>query len=106
MTDECARDHGRIYPSMPRYIAKLGDDQYVDWSEIVDAPVSRVMSREEAVTEYGEDRVARADRTGTSIIDPDSLMDGITPEEIIVGNRAGPNETELTLEKILERYSG
>lgn len=43
-------------------------DEYVIWSTVVDAPVSDVLTRDEAVRKFpgGEDSVARADETGAS----------------------------------------
>lgn len=87
---------------MGKYVAKLGEDAYCEWSTVVDAPVSWIVSRPSAVDEWGEDRVARADRNGTSILD--SYPAGNTPEEIVRGNRAGPGETEATLAEILQHY--
>lgn len=88
---------------MPRYIAKLGDDAYVDWSTVVDAPVSWVLTRGAAVAEWSKDRVARADQNGTSILD--RYPTGQTPDEIVRGNRAGPGESELTVAEILTAYN-
>jgi adenylate kinase family enzyme len=88
---------------MGRYIAKLADDAYVDWSTVVDAPVSWVLAREAAVKEWTEERIARADRNGTSILD--GYPAGYTPEEIVSGNRAGPGEAELSVAEILQRYA-
>lgn len=88
---------------MGRYIAKLGDDAYCEWSTIVDAPVSWVVSRESAVAEWGPTRVERADRNGTSILD--GYPAGNTPEEIVRGNRAGPDESVLTAKQIIEAYA-
>lgn len=87
---------------MPRYIAKLADDAYVDWSTVVDAPVSWVLNREQAVKEWTEERVERADRNGTSI--RDGYPAGNTPEEIVEGNRAGPGEKALSVEEIIVAY--
>jgi hypothetical protein len=72
---------------MGRYVAKLADDRYCEWSTVVDAPVSWVVSREAAVKAWTEERVARADRSGTSILD--GYPAGTTPEEIVRGNRRG-----------------
>jgi len=88
---------------MGRYIAKLADDAYVDWSTVVDAPVSWVLARDAAVAEWTEERVARADRNGTSILD--GYPAGTTPEEIVRGNRAGPGESELPVAAIIEMYA-
>lgn len=88
---------------MGRYIAKLAEDAYAEWSTVVDAPVSWVVPRDSAVGLWGEDRVERADRNGTSIID--GYPAGETPEEIVRGNRAGPRESELTVAEILVAYN-
>lgn len=52
---------------MPRFIVKVAPDRdaYLEWSTVVDAPVS-VGVRDAFVAEYGEERVARADVAGTS----------------------------------------
>lgn len=46
---------------MPTWLMKTGDDEYVMWSTVVDAPVSGVMSRDEALAEYGDDCVCWTD---------------------------------------------
>jgi hypothetical protein len=52
---------------MPSYILKCARDSdlYVLWSTIA-ANVTDIGTREELVSDYGADRVERADRTGTS----------------------------------------
>ena len=80
-------------------IIKLGEDQYVEWSTIVDAPVSYVTDRETAAVAWGEERVARADEKGTSYLDIEE-----TAAEYVAFNRAGPNEECLTLEEILKEF--
>jgi hypothetical protein len=87
---------------MGRYVAKLADDAYVEWSTVVDAPVSWVLSRPRAIGEWGHLRVLRADKNGTSILD--DYPAGSTPEEIVRGNRAGPQETEISVDEILRAY--
>ncbi len=99
---------------MPKYIVKLTDkktntDYYMEWSTVVDAPVTFGLSRE-AFEEYYQERYRPADyselskrmnrveKWGTSSID------GETAEEMIIANRAGENETELTYEEILNQY--
>ena len=89
---------------MGRYIAKLADDCYVDWSTVVDAPVSWVKTRAAAVRAWSAERVERADRNGTSILD--GYPAGETPEQIVAANRAGPRETTLTVGQILARFAG
>jgi hypothetical protein len=93
---------------MPRYIIKLAD-KYLEWSTIVDAPVTNGMSLEEFKeyykSEYGvqglnglEERLKRVEEKGTS-----SIYEG-SVDEVISGNRAGDNEKKLTKEEIIEKY--
>lgn len=86
---------------MGRAVFKLGDDQYLEWSSVVDAPVSYLHSRSEAVSLWGEDRIARADLRGHSYQDLEVCE---SPQELIACNRAGPGEKELTLDALLRRY--
>lgn len=81
-------------------IAKLQDDAYVEWSTIVDAPVSWVYDRMRAVAIFGPERVDRADAFVTSNLEY-QLRD---VEELLGGNRAGDGETELDLAGIREKY--
>lgn len=88
---------------MGRYVAKLGEDAYVEWSTVVDAPVSWVCPRDKAVQAWTEERVGRADANGTSILD--GFPAGTTPEEIAAGNRAGPREATISVEEIIAAYN-
>jgi hypothetical protein len=87
---------------MARTIAEFGG-KYLEWSSVVDAPVTYLMSREEFLTylteEYGragvldfETRMARVDAQGTS-----SKL-GTTKESLLSFNRAGPDESCITTE--------
>lgn len=88
---------------MPRYILKLAADEYVEWSTIVDAPVTYACDRAEAVREWGEDCVVRADEHVTSMMDRMYWDDDAA--SAVAFNRAGPGETRLTLAQIREQYS-
>jgi hypothetical protein len=46
--------------------------------------------------------LARADANGTSILD--GYPAGSTPQEIVRGNRAGPQESELSAAEIIDAY--
>lgn len=94
------------------FIVKLDGDKYIEWSRVVDAPMSYIMSRKEmynhlieqrektlASKESSEERLVRADKYGTSLIGKTSV------EEIISFNRAGDNESCLSLEEIIEKYT-
>jgi hypothetical protein len=96
---------------MPRYIIKLQDqDQawYLEWSTIVDAPVTRGLPLKEFkyqyIDEHGlsaleelEQRLERVEKTGTSAFDRDL-------EKVILCNRAGPNEERLTKQQLIDKY--
>ena len=96
---------------MPRHIIKLtrGDKSYyMEWSTIVDAPVSYGMSLREfrvyyrhLYGEYGgkdlNERLVRVEESGTSCVDA-------TLAEQISHNRAGPGESCLTYDGIIDRY--
>lgn len=94
---------------MGQFIVKVAPDAYLLWSTIVDAPVSQIKRRAEFEEYhhqlYGDagmigmaSRFDRADRTGTSAYT-------MTRDEVIAGNRAGPNETTLTIAEIIAAYS-
>lgn len=98
---------------MPRYIVKLTDpatsiDYYMEWSTIVDAPVTYGMSLEEFKTYYKEEygnqgmegldkRLERVEANGTS-----AQIDSY--ESFFNFNHAGENESPLNFEEILEQY--
>lgn len=44
-----------------RWLMKTGDDEYVEWSTIVDEIVDGPMTRDEAVEEHDEERVRFTD---------------------------------------------
>lgn len=93
---------------MPRYIIKLGNF-YLEWSTVVDAPVTFGMPIEEfkeyCQAEYGrngcrdlERRLERVEECGTS------SLGLLTPFEIMKGNRAGRDESKLSLFNIVRAY--
>jgi len=93
---------------MGKFIVKLGE-HYLEWSTVVDAPVTFGMSLAEFKEYYrwenGERgmkelvaRLERVEKKGTS-----SFTD-VDAEDTISINRAGPNETELTRHEIHQAY--
>jgi hypothetical protein len=93
---------------MGRYIIKLGP-YYLEWSTIVDAPVTYGMTLDEFTeyyqAEYGlsamaelPERLERVNRFGCS------AKDGYSIDNLMSFNRAGPNETSLDRESIYEKY--
>lgn len=99
---------------MGNFLFKLTDkgrDYYLEWSTIVDAPVTYGMSLEELeayiLKTYGErglatlpPRLARIEARGHSAIDDDAA----TAWEAVWLNRAGDGETWLTLEQMVAKY--
>lgn len=116
---------------MGKCIVKLAEDKYVEWSSVCDAPVTYIMDKESmedyvrGVEEHSlgyqalekaegrakelmlelvqlkvSDRLERIEKNGTS-----SMMGDRSAKEFVRGNRAGPKETELTIEQLIEAYS-
>jgi hypothetical protein len=90
-------------------ILRLGHDQYVLWSNTVDAPVSWVMNRDRMIdkleaeqggnSEHIIELLTTVDRTGSS--------DLATPlAEVLAENRAGPSERWLSVEEIVQAFAG
>lgn len=93
---------------MGRYIIRL-EDHYLEWSTVVDAPTTFGMTLDEFRAfyreEYGasgsqdlDERLARASVHGTSAYSGRSAVD------VMSCNRAGPNESRLHIEEIVEFY--
>lgn len=94
---------------MSRIIIKI-KEFYLEWSTVVDAPVTYGMSLDEFkkyyLQEYGEygrmslqDRLERVEKTGMSSIAPYKSL-----KELIVRNHAGPNGRSLHLHEIYKAY--
>lgn len=94
---------------MGRAILKVGDDQYLEWSTVADAPRTFIMTRDELLNfyreEYGREglqqlelELPEIDRVGTAATGYQDV------EDYVACNRAGLDETELTLEQIRESY--
>ena len=97
---------------MPRFICKVivnNVPQYFEWSTIVDAPVSYGMSLDVFKAYYKDrygtsgmfeldQRLKRVEEKGTS-----SYMDN-SVEDLIICNRAGENESELTYDELIKQY--
>ncbi len=92
---------------MGKYICHK-DGVFFEWSTIVDAPVTYGMTekefREYYEIEYGRQglkeldaRLERAIKKGTSAFGDENL------ESLVCVNRAGPNETEITLDEIMQQ---
>lgn len=94
---------------MGRTVVKI-KDLYFEWSTIVDAPVTFGLTLEEMRDSLKEDygqrgldhfdsaTLARIEQVGAG------WRDGTTLEETVSGNRAGPDESELTIDEIYQAY--
>ena len=98
---------------MPRYIIKIHDDKfnrdyYLEWSTVVDAPVSYGFSldhfTEYYLQKYGQkespdlsNRMIRVEKNGISAYDENL-------DDLFEWNRAGDKETTLDKEGILNKY--
>lgn len=82
---------------MGRGIVKLAANKYVEWSTVVDAPVSYVFTKDESFDKAETARIERADKNEHSYLDS-------PPGDYIGFNRAGPYESCITKEAILRRY--
>jgi hypothetical protein len=94
---------------MADLIVKLAPDCYVEWSTVVDAPVTPTLTLsqlwEYIRAEYGNagaerlpERLARCEQHGTSSVN------GTTVDELLSCNRAGPKESHITRAEIVRRY--
>ena len=99
---------------MPRYICKLKDnktnvDYYLEWSTIVDAPVTFGVDFEEFkeyyLQKYGVSSICDF-RKRMEIVNTKgcSSPDYNNVEEIVSCNRAGFKEEDITLDQIVEWY--
>ncbi len=92
-------------------MAKLADDAYVEWSTVVDAPVTYVMTRREmheyVLREYGRMGIGALNEAELARLDG---QHGTTSQftslaEILGYNRAGNLDEHLsTVEALLARY--
>jgi len=98
---------------MPHYIIKLDTKdgpRYLEWSTVVDAPVTYGMPLD-AFTKYWRKEYGAADRNDrlearlrdVDAKGTDSYSDA-SVDATIANNRAGAGETRLTKEQIIEYY--
>ena len=95
---------------MPRYIIKL-KDQYLEWSTVVDAPITTGMTLKafkiyyqikygNSQAKYLDERLTRVERMGTSHL----CASNESLHLMLSYNRAGKNETTLTADQIYDFY--
>src|SRR5580692_819178 len=93
--------------TMAQLVVRLAENSYVLWSDTVDAPVTAVLGRNAIVSllesehhatwEAADGLVRMADDFGTS----DSARN---LSEVVSQNRAGPGESNLTLDELISAY--
>lgn len=97
---------------MSRFLIKLNDgkkDYYLEWSTIVDAPVTYGLSLEELKAyikdEYGNEGMRELDQRLKRVEEHNhSLYTNESLETVIDFNRAGPKEGRLTIKGIIRSY--
>ena len=95
---------------MPRsilYFKKI--DKFITWSTIVDAPVTWFMNesqyRKYYKEEYGRTGMDGLDKKIEDAKNTGSNWAGYSLEDVITGNRAGEDETDLSEDEIIKEYS-
>jgi hypothetical protein len=90
---------------MGHALIHLGNDDYIEWSTVVDAPIGYTLTRAEVVqaclAANASDRIARLDTNGHTWRD----LAPQTPQQLVSCNRAGPHESCLTLAALLRCYA-
>lgn len=72
------------------FLVKLGPDEYCEYSTVVDAPTSYILSHDQAVEEWGEAYIARCDETNVWSCRTDPARGNFTCGwDVIASNRAG-----------------
>ncbi len=96
---------------MPRYIVKLTDKDkswYLEWSTIVDAPVTHGMDLEEFryyyLEEYGQQELSKLDNRLERVEKHGISGSCYTLDQLLAANRAGPQESCLSKQEIIDKY--
>lgn len=96
---------------MSRFILRLGEDQYMEWSSIAEGPSTYILTKKElkqslrldAIQEFQDEfkrRMMEVEEHGTSC----RYLGFRSVKDIVTGNRAGPDETTISLKQIKEIY--
>lgn len=94
---------------MERFIVKLDKNKYVEWSSVVDAPVTFILNKEEMLSyldemhgkiSFSKNRkdIDMADRKGTSSLIYNDV------KLLLSCNGAGEKEESISLDEILKKY--
>jgi hypothetical protein len=87
-----------------------GEERFLVWSSVVDAPVTFACTAKEIIEMFVEDAREDATRMAQDMIDraratgSSSRMGYVTLAHVVAANRAGPNESTLTEDEIIEFY--
>lgn len=86
---------------MPRGIIKLDDNKFIEWSTVVDAPVSYIFDKKEA-----EEQVKSYPQACQELFkETEMTFTSITVEQILNFNRAGVHKNCISKEQIIEDYT-
>lgn len=92
---------------MAELVVRLEANQYVIWSDTVDAPVTAVMDRTRAVVHLENVAGLAANEVGLLMdqVDLTGISDSTrTVDSLLATSRAGPEEEHLSLSELLRRY--
>lgn len=87
----------------------------MDWSTVSDSPSSQFLSQDQLIAHWVMQRepsclcemdrkIVLADEWGSSWLSNSSALDCYSVQDVVNANRAGPGETELTLDQIWQVY--
>lgn len=79
--------------------------KFAEWSSVVDAPTTNPMTREEFeayyVKKYGtSSQNQMAERLDRAELNGSSCLEGTSFEDVVFCNRAGPEESDLSVEQL------
>ena len=89
------------------FVVRLGDDQFVTWSNTTDSPVSYVMAREELITFLASEEAVPYEQA-VHILDVAEERGVSRPDldlaDVLAANRAGDDEDRISVQEIVRRY--
>lgn len=92
---------------MPHFVVKIGDDRYLKWSTVLDAPVTCGMCREEIKNFLMREKMQQAEFDVDGILeDADEPPSRRSLDRLAEFNRAGDHETSLSKEELIKQFWG
>lgn len=93
---------------MAKFIVKLEENKYVQWSTVTDSPETNVLTKDE-ILEF----MKTHDRTGENVAERFKRVEtqgtsstlGHSADDLLSCNRAGPDEVTLSKQELIELYT-